>query len=188
MKILKILINTNNSNLQITLIGESKVGKSCIKDLFIGNTSTEQYSSTHYVNRKYMNFIIENTSTTLLIYDYTGQICTTTSNLTNFLILSHGIIIVFDVTDYKSFKKVSSIIKQARKVPNHFACVLVRNKIDLTEQRQMSRYESEKFAIQQRIYYFETSAKNNENINELLIYIVTQAYHIGIKYNSFINW
>ena len=50
--------------------------------------------------------------------------------------------------------------------------VLVGNKTDLTDKRAVSKDEAEKFAESKALKYFETSAKDNTNINETVDYIL----------------
>ena len=50
--------------------------------------------------------------------------------------------------------------------------VLVGNKADLTDKRAVTKDEAEKFAESKAIKYFETSVKNNTNINETIDYLL----------------
>ena len=54
--------------------------------------------------------------------------------------------------------------------------VLVGNKLDLEGDRVVSRNEAMKFAQEHGMQYFETSAKNNININEMVSHIVEKVY------------
>ena len=49
--------------------------------------------------------------------------------------------------------------------------VLVGNKIDLDEDRKVSREEGQGLANQHKMHYFETSAKLNRNIDELMLHV-----------------
>lgn len=49
--------------------------------------------------------------------------------------------------------------------------VLVGNKIDLDEERKVSREEGQALANQHKMQYFETSAKLNRNIDELMLHV-----------------
>ena len=74
-------------------------------------------------------------------------------------------IIAFDLTNLESFENVktwmNSIYKHAD--PN-IAKVLVGNKTDLEDLRMVSKSEAHKIAQEHGMEYYETSAKNNENI------------------------
>jgi len=50
--------------------------------------------------------------------------------------------------------------------------VLVGNKIDLEDERKVSCEEAEALAAQHKMRYFETSAKLNRNIDELMQHLM----------------
>lgn len=54
--------------------------------------------------------------------------------------------------------------------------VLVGNKIDLDEDRKVTTEEAKALAEQHKMQYFETSAKLNKNIDELMQYLMEQVY------------
>ena len=74
-------------------------------------------------------------------------------------------IIAFDLTNTESFENVktwmNSIYKHAD--PN-IAKVLVGNKVDLENERVISKQEATKIAEEHGMSYFETSARENINI------------------------
>ena len=86
-------------------------------------------------------------------------------------------IIAFDITNAESFENVktwmNSIYKHAD--PN-IAKVLVGNKTDLEDQRCVNKNEAQKIAQEHGMEYFETSARNNENIQEVMFYIMDKVY------------
>lgn len=45
--------------------------------------------------------------------------------------------------------------------------VIVGNKKDKYKEREVSKEEAEKFSIQHKIHYFESSAKNNDGLDEI---------------------
>lgn len=55
--------------------------------------------------------------------------------------------------------------------------ILVGNKIDLEEKREIGKEEAESYAIRNNLYYFETSTKNNEGIHEFITYFAKHLYH-----------
>ncbi len=52
--------------------------------------------------------------------------------------------------------------------------ILIGNKTDLETQRAVTTAEGEEFARQQGWHYFETSAKNKTNINEVFSEILKE--------------
>jgi GTPase SAR1 family protein len=54
--------------------------------------------------------------------------------------------------------------------------VLVGNKIDLEDDRKVTSEEAKALAEQHKMQYFETSAKLNKNIDELMQHLMEQVY------------
>ena len=88
-----------------------------------------------------------------------------------------GIIVAFDVTDAATFQ---SVRKWLESIYQHAAPdivkVLVGNKIDLEEQREVSIEEAKQLADVHKMVYFETSAKLNKNVDELIGHMMEQVY------------
>ena len=84
----------------------------------------------------------------------------------SFIKKAEGVVMAYDVTDRTSFEHVESWMKQ---LENHgeknISIVLVGNKIDMKE-RTVEFLEGRKLAESHGIQFFETSAKNNINIEE----------------------
>lgn len=79
-----------------------------------------------------------------------------------------GVIIVYDISNRKSFEKVSHWLNQIEKNKNDDEVVnilLLGNKSDKSN-RVVSWDEGNSFAIKNNCVFFETSAKKNENIYE----------------------
>jgi GTPase SAR1 family protein len=71
---------------------------------------------------------------------------------------------VFDVTNRSSFDSISEWLAEVREHSNeNIDIILCGNKIDLVEERMISKDEGSKWAEENDVKYFETSAKTNEN-------------------------
>lgn len=82
------------------------------------------------------------------------------------------IIYTFDITDSISFAKVERwkrSVEDEIGTPEQggYMCVLVGNKIDVENYRQVSRKNAEKLASTLDTVYFEVSARNDSNIEEM---------------------
>ena len=85
-------------------------------------------------------------------------------------------IIAFDLTNQESFDGVKTWINSIYKHSDPtIAKVLVGNKLDL-EDRIVSKSEAQKLADEHGMEYFETSAKNNINIQEVMTHIMDKVY------------
>ena len=73
------------------------------------------------------------------------------------------------MTNEESFEHVKGWINSIYKEANpNIAKVLVGNKIDLEEHRKVSISDAKKIAQEHEMEYFETSAKENINVKEVL--------------------
>ena len=90
-------------------------------------------------------------------------------------------IIAFDLTQKKSFENVHTWIDSIyRTAPDAtLPKVLVGNKVDLADgqgQRAVLKSEALKIANEHGIQYFETSAKENVNVKEVMQFIMSEVY------------
>ena len=76
-----------------------------------------------------------------------------------------GILLVYDITSEKSFDSIRNWI---RNIEEHASAdverMLIGNKCDMNDKRQVSKERGEKLAIEYGMKFMETSAKQNENI------------------------
>ena len=81
---------------------------------------------------------------------------------------ANAIIIVFDLSDKKSFISITEWLKQIEKhAKENVFKFLVGNKSDLVEERKVTYEEAKQYADEHELPYIETSAKEGININEL---------------------
>jgi small GTP-binding protein len=90
---------------------------------------------------------------------------------------AHAVLLVYDITDHKSFDNLETWLKEAS---NHCRdnCVymLVGNKCDLGENRSVTIDEAKKFAEKKSIRFFETSAANKTNVEEAFNALMVQTH------------
>lgn len=78
-----------------------------------------------------------------------------------------GIMVVYDVTDEKSYTNVSKWISKIKEhAENNVNKILVANKCDLEEKRKITRERGESLAEDLEIPYVEMSALASSNIDE----------------------
>lgn len=95
---------------------------------------------------------------------------------------------MFDVTKTTSFDSCVSYIEDIRNNSDKDCIVyLIGNKIDLGETRQVSKIEAENFAKRNNIKYFETSAVQNNGVNETFEKLINGINIILIYDNKFRN-
>ena len=76
--------------------------------------------------------------------------------------------IVYDITEKESYNHIESWITECKKIaPETALLVLIGNKNDLNESREISYDEGLNMAEKNKMLFFETSAKNGENIEKI---------------------
>ena len=81
-----------------------------------------------------------------------------------------GVVLVFDITDRKSFDQLPRWLRDARmEADPHCSVILVGNKKDLEQNRVVSKEEAEEYARSNDLQYIETSAAENICISEVFI-------------------
>jgi small GTP-binding protein len=89
---------------------------------------------------------------------------------------ANGVIVTFDVTNATSFNNVKNWLESIyQHADPNIVKALVGNKIDLDD-RAVSAEEAKRLADQHKMPYFETSAKLNQNVDELINYMMEQVY------------
>eukprot|EP01017_Pseudomicrothorax_dubius_P007901 TRINITY_DN1253_c0_g2_i16.p1 TRINITY_DN1253_c0_g2~~TRINITY_DN1253_c0_g2_i16.p1 ORF type:complete len:146 (-),score=15.42 TRINITY_DN1253_c0_g2_i16:126-563(-) len=89
---------------------------------------------------------------------------------------SHGIAVIFDVTNKDSFHKIEDYwLEQVKEnAPPNVTTMLIGNKCDLSETREVLQEEGEALANKFGFKYFETSAKNGINVTESFDSLIEQ--------------
>ncbi|KAF8767952.1 Ras-related protein Rab-2 like protein [Argiope bruennichi] len=78
-----------------------------------------------------------------------------------------GVLLVYDTTRYLTFLELTSWLSQIRELNNEATVVIAGNKSDLVKQNRVSGTTVENFARNEGLEYSETSAKDNENVDEV---------------------
>ena len=150
--------------LKIILLGEKGVGKTSLIDRYVSNKFNAISKSTFGDDIKQKKIEVDKTLTVnLSISDTTneeklGQITK------NYYLDAHGAIIVFDLTNENSFKRVKFWLNELdSKGPRDVVFCILANKADLTADRVV-KYEEAKELAGDNLYY-EVSAKTGNNVS-----------------------
>ena len=118
------------------------------------------------VDFKVKSLEIENKSIKLQIWDTAGQE-RFRNVISSYFKGAHGILLIFDITSRDSFKELENWLAEVEKnASTQILKILIGNKCDLEEEREISKDEGEAFAMRNGMQYIETSAKINTNVNE----------------------
>ena len=166
------------TTISISIFGESAVGKTCICLAFLGIDLPDTHIATIGIDKKISLIKTEEGDVLKLkLWDTAGQERFKSVSIRN-LRFSQAAIVVFDLTEKESFKRVIFWLKQIRDYSDIMPIVLFGNKSDLVEKRVVSRQEIDEFCKKENIIYFETSAKNKTGINEGFTKVASMAYKI----------
>ena len=150
---------------KLILIGNSGVGKSCILQRYMKHTFEETYKCTIGVDFLMKSLLIKDKTVKLQLWDTAGQ-QKYKSMVSSYYRGANVALIVFDLTSHASFDALPIWIENYYKNgPEQKNIILIGNKKDLIEERQVTQEEAETFSETNNMMYFETSAKEGDNID-----------------------
>ena len=151
---------------KVLLLGNSDVGKSSLLLRFVDSVWNDAFVPTIGVDFKVKTLDINNQKVKMQIWDTAGQERFRTVVSTYFR-GAHGILLLYDVTNRDSFKNLESwLIEIEKNAKEKVLKILIGNKCDLTEDREISEEEGKAFALRNGMEFMETSAKMNTNVSE----------------------
>ncbi|GMS84088.1 hypothetical protein PENTCL1PPCAC_6263 [Pristionchus entomophagus] len=156
---------------KVVLLGEGAVGKSSLMLRYVQGNFNPRHISTIQASFLSKQLVVDGADIDLSIWDTAGQ--------EKYHALgpiyyrgSHGALLVYDVTDAKSFDKVKMWVKELRRaLGDDVVLFIVGNKVDLADSRTVETEMATQFATSVGATYEETSAKENigvENLFELM--------------------
>jgi Ras-related protein Rab-1A len=154
--------------IKILLLGDSEVGKSCFLMRYSDNVFVENYITTIGLDYKLKTVKLDSGKTIKV------QLCDTAGQdkyrtiAKNYYKGSHGILLLYDITKITSFENIREWIRDIKEEVSEKAIIfLIGNKIDLTDNRKISKEKGEELAEEYKIPFFEASAKSGENVDEV---------------------
>lgn len=163
-------MSNNNKNydsiMKILLIGDSGVGKSCLLVRFVEDKFSPSFITTIGIDFKIKTVDINGKKVKLQLWDTAGQERFRTIT-TAYYRGAMGIILVYDVTDERTFANVKQWFKTVNDHANDDAqLLLVGNKSDM-DTRVVSYDQGEALAQELGLPFIESSAKDDSNVNEI---------------------
>ena len=163
------------------LIGSSGVGKTAILKRLVEDSFSDESQSTIGVEFDSTIINVDDQKVKLQIWDTAGQE-RFRSIAKAYYRNAVGVILVFDITERKSFDDLSSWLNDIRTLCDPNAVIqLIGNKSDLAQSRIVTLSEAEQYATQQHMSYLETSAKGGDNVREAFIRVAGQILSKGLK-------
>ena len=164
----------NNYFIKVVFVGDAAVGKTQIISRYVKNIFETDYTPTISVEftRKEVEF--KNKERKLQLWDTAGQE-SYKSIIKNYYKDSHLIAFVYDIKARDSFNSILNYWVEDVKTQNKDAIfLLVGNKLDLEDKRQVSTEEAKKYAEENEMKFFEVSAKTGESIDDMFEYIISE--------------
>uniref|UniRef100_A0A3Q3SQ67 Ras-related protein Rab-35 n=1 Tax=Mastacembelus armatus TaxID=205130 RepID=A0A3Q3SQ67_9TELE len=175
-----------NHLFKLLIIGDSNVGKSSLLLRFADNSFSGSYITTIGVDFKIRTVEIEGERVKLQIWDTAGQERFRTITSTYYR-NTHGVIIVYDVTNPESFVNVKRWLNEISQNCDSVCKILVGNKNDDPARKQVETQDAVRFGESVGVRVFETSAKENINVEEVTL--VFEVFVLIIQYrNPFLQY
>ena len=170
---------------KMIVIGDSGVGKSCLTNKATKNIFEESYNAT--VGFEFFSFNIKmfEKIIKLQIWDTCGQELYR-SLITNFYRNASLAIMVYAINNKDSFDNIDIWLKELRMHSNPDSkAFLIGNKIDLENERKVSREQGEEYSNQNNFSLFmESSAKTGFNAQKIFIEAARILYNNYLKYKD----
>uniref|UniRef100_A0A8C4Z4V4 Ras-related protein SEC4 n=1 Tax=Gadus morhua TaxID=8049 RepID=A0A8C4Z4V4_GADMO len=158
---------------KLLLIGDSGVGKTCVLFRFSEDAFNSTFISTIGIDFKIRTIELDGKKIKLQIWDTAGQErfrTITTPILCLCFNIYSGIMLVFDITNEKSFDNIKNWI---RNIEEHASAdvekMVLGNKCDRQRQATGVQGTGEKLALEYGIKFMETSAKANINVENAFL-------------------
>ena len=168
--------NDNIYEAKVITLGDSGVGKTNFIFRFIEDKFSLNYFSTYGIDTKFKNVKLDNGyEIKFKIFDTAGQE-RFKSISHNYIKKANGILLMYDISDINSFNSIEKWMETINDniSNNKISIVLIATKCDLKEERVVSKENGEQLAKQFGIHFYETSSKDNINVQKAFYDIAEQ--------------
>lgn len=153
--------------MKLLLVGDSGVGKSCLLLRFVEDKFNPSFITTIGIDFKIRTIESKGKRIKLQVWDTAGQERFRTIT-TAYYRGAMGIVLIYDVTDSRSFENVENWFQTVTQHANEDAQIfLVGNKCDDEVNRQVSKEQGQELAAKLNVPFLEASAKSNENVDSI---------------------
>ena len=168
------------ASINLIVIGDSEVGKSCLLIRYLRNQFNNSFLTTVGIDKEARIIKIKDKIFRLILWDTAGQERFRSLPI-KYYQNADGVLILYDVTNKTSFVNADVWVEDYKKHANksRVNMFLVGNKIDL--KRQVPKEEAIKKAKEYGMNYYEVSCKINMNISEVIAKMIQQCYPSIVK-------
>uniref|UniRef100_A0AAY4E9A0 Ras-related protein Rab-41 n=1 Tax=Denticeps clupeoides TaxID=299321 RepID=A0AAY4E9A0_9TELE len=152
---------------KLVFLGEQSVGKTSLITRFMYDSFDNTYQATIGIDFLSKTMYLEDRTIRLQLWDTAGQE-RFRSLIPSYIRDSAAAVVVYDIANLNSFQQTSKWIDDVRtERGSDVIIMLVGNKTDLADKRQVSVEAAEKKARELNVMYIETSAKAGYNVKQL---------------------
>ena len=162
--------------INIITLGNSSVGKSSLIQRYVDEIFADTMATIGF-NSKYKTKILSNgEKLKVCFYDTSGQEKYNSLSF-NYIKNCHGILLMYDISNKKSFIKIKDWLKNIYEHKDEdFPILLLGNKCDLKEEREVTKEEGDQLAKELKLIFFETSSKEDINIEKAITELIEMIY------------
>ena len=157
-------------NFKIIVCGDPSVGKTSTILRYTENAFIRTYIPTLGVSISEKLIKVQEENVNLIFWDIAGQSKFEVMRR-HFYQGAEAVIVIFDLTNYKSFESVSGWYKDIKRYIEVYHKTIIGfilgNKEDLVSERKISTKEANRVAKSLNIEYIETSAKTGKNLEKI---------------------
>ncbi|KAJ8599447.1 hypothetical protein CTAYLR_008034 [Chrysophaeum taylorii] len=158
---------------KLVFLGDQGVGKTCIINRFVYDSFDKTYQATIGIDFLSKTIYLEDRTVRLQLWDTAGQE-RFRSLIPSYIRDSSVAVVVYDCTNRTTYLNTSKWIDDIRQERgDDVVIMLVGNKTDLADRRQVAAEEAEAKANDENILFIETSAKAGANVKQLFRKLAT---------------
>eukprot|EP00126_Sphaerothecum_destruens_P004610 Sdes_comp18282_c0_seq1m7949 len=152
---------------KLVFLGEQSVGKTSLITRFMYDSFDNTYQATIGIDFLSKTMYLEDRTVRLQLWDTAGQE-RFRSLIPSYIRDSSVAVVVYDITNRNSYLQTAKWIEDVRtERGNDVIIMLVGNKTDLGDKRQVTIEEGEQKAKELNVMFIETSAKAGYNVKSL---------------------
>jgi len=151
---------------RLLTLGDSGAGKSSLLLRYTQGEFACEYMPTIGIDFRLKNIEVNGRTVKVQVWDTAGQERFRTITH-NYYRGAHGIALVYDTTNEISFYNIKKWIQDVRTyAESNVNLVLIGNKCDLENEKAIPKEKGQEIADEYDVKFFETSAKENINVQE----------------------
>uniref|UniRef100_A0A8C7R2I1 START domain containing 14 n=1 Tax=Oncorhynchus mykiss TaxID=8022 RepID=A0A8C7R2I1_ONCMY len=152
---------------KLVFLGEQSVGKTSLITRFMYDSFDNTYQATIGIDFLSKTMYLEDRTIRLQLWDTAGQE-RFRSLIPSYIRDSAAAVVVYDIANLNSFQQTSKWIDDVRtERGSDVIIMLVGNKTDLADKRQITTEEGEQRAKELNVMFIETSAKTGYNVKQV---------------------